>query len=746
MDKLQTLITGVTLNTPTFHDITFHPSLINFFYGKNGSGKSTIARIMGTDSSTAWQPGINPGNYQLLVYNEEYIENNIQNYGNIPGVFTITKVNAEKKREITEKKKEQDNIQKLILKVSESQAAEQQASEKSAEQYLSLMWKKTEDIRKKYPETQIGYTRDRKKFLAKLEGTKPGQMSAEELEDLYKKAYSSTDVRYTPFKFVEEKLPTSELLLQPVYSSASTPYAEFLKALNNTAWVQEGHKRYHAAANGRCPYCGEKLRSSFEDDLASCFDDRYKQAVARLQRFEQEYKDTLNRIYKIIKANLDQQFLCEHSDSYRAKFDLFMEIAKQNTAKITEKIKDPAAIVELEDLEQVLYEIYNLTGYINKKIDEHNWAIDNQKAMQEEAKKTVWAYMASICQGDIAVHKKEVADAEKRAADLTRQGKDYLEQSGLLEKKISELNTQTVNTDKAMESINALLKASGFQGFELRKKPRADYVYELVRQKDDGTYEVVKGKAMSEGERHFIAFLYFYHEVMGSQSENGEANNKIVVIDDPVSSMDSSALFVIAALTRNMIELCYNNYRLSVVPQDDYIRQFFCLTHNPYFFREITYNHLKDYECVDFFEIKKDVGNNSNIVPCIKEVKGSIGNGKINYSPVKNTYDSLWDEYNTCPDPVVLMNVVRQILEYYFMQTLGFKSSELREIVTAEIRDREEQAVAAAMINLITSGISGFADNLYFDASAVDPNVIRIVMQKIFEITKQDQHYNMMAR
>lgn len=36
--------------------------------------------------------------------------------------------------------------------------------------------------------------------------------------------------------------------------------------------------------------------------------------------------------------------------------------------------------------------------------------------------------------------------------------------------------------------------------------------------------------------------------------------DKIVVIDDPVSSMDSSALFIVSSLVREMIEVCHNNF------------------------------------------------------------------------------------------------------------------------------------------------------------------------------------------
>ena len=155
-----------------------------------------------------------------------------------------------------------------------------------------------------------------------------------------------------------------------------------------------------------------------------------------------------------------------------------------------------------------------------------------------------------------------------------------------------------------MQDINRAIASAGFKGFELQEKPGAKYVYQLVRNQNGK--KVVVDKDFSEGERHFIAFLYFYHMVMGSQSDAGKVEDKIVVIDDPVSSMDSGSLFVVASLTREMIAVCYNNYALHEEVVDDHIRQFFCMTHNPYFFREISYNRLPDYECVSFFEIKKN--------------------------------------------------------------------------------------------------------------------------------------------
>ena len=109
-----------------------------------------------------------------------------------------------------------------------------------------------------------------------------------------------------------------------------------------------------------------------------------------------------------------------------------------------------------------------------------------------------------------------------------------------------------------------------------------------------GTYEVIRedGRVadhLSEGERNFIAFLYFYHVVRGSQSETDSGKDKIVIIDDPVSSMDSSALFIVSALVREMIGVCSNNVSGAAVSGDGtdyegkYIQQLFILTHNDFF-------------------------------------------------------------------------------------------------------------------------------------------------------------------
>lgn len=79
-----------------------------------------------------------------------------------------------------------------------------------------------------------------------------------------------------------------------------------------------------------------------------------------------------------------------------------------------------------------------------------------------------------------------------------------------LGREIADLNKNSVNTSATIESVNILLRDSGFQGFSIQEKEGVPNVYDVVR--PDGSI----AENSSEGERYFIAFLYFYHSVKGS--------------------------------------------------------------------------------------------------------------------------------------------------------------------------------------------------------------------------------------
>ena len=55
---------------------------------------------------------------------------------------------------------------------------------------------------------------------------------------------------------------------------------------------------------------------------------------------------------------------------------------------------------------------------------------------------------------------------------------------------------------------------------------------------------------LSEGEVTFITFLYFLQWIKGSQNEEDVTQDRVIVIDDPISSLDSNILFVVSSFKR----------------------------------------------------------------------------------------------------------------------------------------------------------------------------------------------------
>lgn len=758
--KVKTCISRVELNRGVFNRASFEPSMINFIFGKNGSGKTTISRSLSDETTSIdWAPGVDRSDAKVMVYNEDFIADNIQSYGNIPGVFTITKQSAEDKAKIDARNTDLRKINGQIGDKEKEIQRIKDTAEATDDLYNKEIWSLTEDIRRnKYPDTQKGFKTGMAKFAAELEATEPIEHDTDELDQLYKTVYMEQENLQSAAEYIllnPQSIPQSDILAKQIVGLNESPYANFIKRIGSLDWVTAGHQKFHQSADGLCPYCKQKLPPNFEEELAACYDEEYKKDLDNLRHFVSHYQDAIETIKSTIERNRRNPFETNLKEEYEDACQALLEKLSYTWTTLQLKLESPGTSYAVNSVSKQISDVNAIAEEINSKVREHNAILKDIPGKQRACRNMVFQLMAYICH-DAIVQRQATRDVEKKNligknAECTK----LIGERDALRDEIRELSKLTVNTTAVKDSINALIKSSGFQGFYLREKAGTQYVYELVRDNGDGR-PVSIARGLSEGERHFIAFLYFYHTVIGSQSDDGKTVPKIVVIDDPVSSLDSESMFIVAALTRELIGICYNNFRMSFSGnQENYIKQFFCLTHNPYFFREVSYNRLGEFECASFFEIKKHKGNRSTVEPCT-EKSHEVGGRIINRSPVRNYYDSLWADYKREDHPETLMNIIRQILEYYFIQMCGYKTGNLRGelldknedlfVHTNEdgTKDRTDYILAAAMISLLDSGADGFNEGLFFDSSSADPIQMREICQKLFELKGQQQHYYMM--
>ena len=745
--KLTSAIEKITLNAATFDGAVVNPTLINFFYGKNGTGKTTIAREIAANAGLVWQQGKTADDYSVLVYNQAFITANIQNYGNLSGVFTISEHNIEVQNQVNEKsrlKAEQDGQFK-------EHNAEKGRKEKESGTLLSAFqescWDRTKTVREKFPETQT-----KKKNKAPFAEAVLGVASAVEhdltaLEALYVTAFDPKARTYKEFQTVDGRgIPDCAILGKAVISSSDTPFASFIKALNATDWVRHGHEQFSEATDGKCPYCQQTLPETFESDIIACFDAQYHQDIDALKQLKTAYREAALAIHNILKSNKDDALPKLVLAEYAAKLALFESTVKLNLQQIDEKINVPASAVTLDDLQVILDEINTLIAKMNQQIRDNNDVVNAKQQKQAECRTNVWEYIAYLLQCEVSSYKTSKKNLEDAITDLSRKADACRRASQKLRDEINVLNRQSVNTKAAIDSINAMLRDSGFQGFSIREKTGVPNVYEVVRLNGN------IAENLSEGERNFIAFLYFYHLVRGSESADSAVKDKVVVIDDPVSSMDSSVLFIVAALVREMIEVCYNSGSyVDTKASGTYIKQIFVLTHNAYFHKEVTYNQVNRYQWVSFYFVGK-LDNHSTIKLCTRENKTEIEN----FNPVQNSYAALWGEYREVQSPIPVLNVIRRILEYYFLQICGYDGTNMRKTI---LEDHKEQFIqsgddgqldytqyhmAASMLSYLSTGTTGIVDGLNFVDDCMDVEQCRATFEMIFTLMNQGQHYRMM--
>ena len=756
-DKIKSEIIRIDLTDASYKDshAYIEPTYVNFFFGNNGAGKSTIAKAIKGGVGLSYAPGRTAADYWPLVYNQEFIDENFRSYRNMRGVFTLNAKNAEVQALIEEVTAERTRIKKLSGAAAERQKILLDNKANLHREFLQECWKRGKDFRDEFPGTMDKKGRS-DPFVREILKHAPADMSLDELRRIYDSAFSETAKHYQRFTTIPD--PTvmdtvegSEILSKPIVNSADTELAGFLRDIGATEWMRQGHDLFAHEAGGRCPYCGEKLAVDFEQTFIDSFDNRYQDNLRLLSEFMARYKKAANDMFVPLQAIPAELYPQIDLKPYTDKMAVLKAAIQANIESIKSKIDNPASTVTITAVQHILDELADIISGFNTMIDANNAIVAAGPGKRTECTDAVFGVLAFMLKDVIAAYRRNDADIQEQLDALEKEIQGYTDNLAEIEKQLKTLRGSTVETDTAKDSINQMLRDSGMRGFSLQPKRGVDNVYEVRR--PDGTI----ADNLSEGEKNFIAFLYFYHLVHGSNSADGDTREKIVVIDDPVSSMDSGSLFIVSTLVRQMIEICRNNAdNRNPVAKGNFIKQIFILTHNAYFHREVSYSYITKYDYASFYLIRKIVTKST--IKLFDDVDPNEPTQRININPVKNSYAALWDEYREVQTAVPLMNVIRRILEYYFLQLCGYEGSVLRQVILVQGKedgyykdadgndDEEKYQLASAMLAYINASSIGMSDGMDYVEDCLNADECRRIFEMIFELMNQKQHYDMMLR
>lgn len=717
---------------------------INFIYGTNGSGKTTTSSFLKNlaenriedkfaNSKIEWH---NDEILKIEVYNKQFKEEQFRN-SQVKGIFTLSKKTNENLENIESKKESINKEKEKKIKNEERLKNLTQEKEEKEKKFTDSCWEKLyKKNEEDFKETLEGFKRKEKfkeKILEEFKNNEHNESEIVKLEKLKENiriVFSKNQTELVPLECNLtdfDSIENHSIWEQKIVGSGDAIIADLIKKLSNEDWVAQG-REYLSKDSNACPFCQqETITEEFKKQLESYFDTSYQESTETIKEKMEDYAsrtaEVLERLDEIVKTEQNNLQTKLDTEIFKRIIETLRSKINGNWQKMHDKSKEMSRSFKLESTKNEIEEIKDLIHAANQQIANHNEMIKDIKNQKKICVERTWKFLVNEFKSDIQEYNKKHCGLEKGINNLEKEISENQEKIKELENEIRELEKNMVSIKPIVNEINALLKGYGFTNFSLACT-EDEKSYRI--QREDGQ---LVGETLSEGEVTFITFLYYYHLTKGSLKENDVSKNKVLVIDDPISSLDSNILFIVSVLVKDLMK--------ETTKEETNIKQVIILTHNTYFYKEITLECDKRYQGkYSFWIIKKD--NNVSKIEKFEE------------NPIKNSYELLWQEVRWAKEKqakenniswVSLQNVMRRIIEYYFRILGGF---ERNDSLSECFENIEEKQICNSFISWFNDGSHGISDDLFVQSQDTSIETYLKVFENIFEKTGHEAHYKMM--
>ena len=715
-------------DTPQYFD---NLSKFNFIYGSNGTGKTTVSRVIADESkydscNLTWQNG---RVLQTLVYNRDFVEEHFNQP--IKGIFTLGKQDKEILEKIRMAKEEQNKLESDITSLQTVLEGEYGNAGKLKEladlesDFENKCWSSKQIYQNQFKEAFRGVLDSKRKFKDRLlKENKDNTSEAKDLEELKSKSitvFGDTPETKTPIPTLSYgqllQLESDPILNKKVVGKSDVDIAAMIEKLGNSDWVKQG-KVFYESNDGFCPFCQQKTAKSFAASLNEYFDESFENDTLAIKTLLANYKAESKQLQDAMQSIIDTASSFIDIDKLKSENELLGANIRMNIQSIEKKQSESSQVITLDPLKDIIGTIEKCIESANNKIAQHNAMVDNLDTEKRVLSGQVWRYLLDHdIKNELSAYQSRKEGINKAIESLKKQIESKSGERAKKVTEIRELEKDTTSIQPTVDGINGLLKSFGFTGFKLAKSTQ-DMFYKIQRPDGSDAQET-----LSEGEKSFITFLYFYHLLKGSNSESGITTDRIVVFDDPVSSLDSDILFIVSSLIKRLFD--------EVREETGNIKQIFVLTHNVYFHKEVSYNNdrCKDRSFKDeTFWIINKVNRSS-----------TVQNHKLN--PIKTSYELLWNEVRdeSNRSNLTIQNTLRRIIENYFKILGGINRDEI-----CNMFEGEDKVICGSLFSWINDGSHFVNDDLYIssDTSLVEKQLR--VFQEIFNKSGHVAHYNMM--
>ncbi len=705
---------------------------VNFIYGANASGKTTISNFVMDvldnkyqDCRLKWKHDIG---LEILVYNKKFRDENFGN-GDIKGVFTLGAATKETVELIKEKKVELDGIKNNGIRYKDALDKQKSKKLKFEDEYKEDIWKK---IYKKYESSfkeafkgSMNKETFRTKLLLEFNINTSDLLILDNLLQHSKTIFGETPKNiFTITNISFDRLVTiesDEIWKKKIIGKSDVDIATLIQKLNINDWVNQGKE--YLQNDGVCPFCQQStITDEFKKQLEDYFDDNFTKAIEKVKTISSAYlaqsQNILNELKQIEGNEKNNKDTKLDLDKFTAYLKTYESQIISNKELINSKIKEPSRSIELTSTKEQLENIQQLIVDANEEIKKHNTIVSNYREEKTKLIGAIWKYIIEEFRDDIVSYLKKIKGLEKGITELDKRYQEKRIEYGTLNNEIKELNKDVTSIQPTIDEINKILQYYGFLNFEIVPSDSNKNHYQIKR--EDGS---LAEETLSEGEITFMTFLYFFQLAKGSVNKEEISKDRILVVDDPISSLDSNVLFIVSTLLKSIME--------DVKNEVGNIKQIIILTHNVYFHKEVS-----------FIDGRSNGDRNTHFWILRKKDKVTTIQPYEIKNPIQTSYQLLWQELKDKEENsrITIQNTMRRIIENYFKILGGYKDDHLVE----KFESHEERLICKSLISWINDGSHSVPDDLFVELQEEAIEKYLEVFKNIFKHTGHEGHYNMM--
>jgi len=527
---------------------------------------------------------------------------------------------------------------------------------------------------------------------------------------------------------VSYALPVFDTIADRATSLLSTTVvAGAIKALRDTPtlanWTRQGVILHQDGSTDRCLFCEQPLPALRLEALEAHFSAEYARLIRHIDG-EIEALEAASEASEALQ-------IPSAADLYGHLGPDLQSCERELREAVVSARGFLAAVVQaleakkLRAFEAVKLEVErppvdaDIVTKLNAVIRKHNEEGDAFDTLVGEARQRLANHMIATTLGDFIRLRKATgrATADREAQELMVQG---------LEKEIGELEREIVEHRQPAEELNEDLQTYLGHG-------------ELCLEIRDTGYAIVRGgesaNTLSEGETTAIALLYFLKSLRDRRFELGSG---VVVLDDPVSSLDANALFLAFGFIRE---------------RAGEAGQLFILTHNFSFFRQVRnwFGHLKG-------QRRKIVSNRPAQFFMLNAVEENDTRGSVirALDPLLAQYDSEYQYLFACiyeaaagqgsgdlEDHYGLPNMARRMLEAFLAFRQPQISGELWRKMQAVPFDGAKKLRILRFLHTHSHNIAVGEPEHDLTALAEGPSVLRDLLEMIDSV--DGEHFSAMV-